>query len=162
MGLSSGWNGGSLITVIFFAAHISSTSDLWFSRNSRAFIQRSSLVSPEAGLFLEALTRGCHAMPFLVNHASSSALVASERGTSAPCKCHVRTLWCQLEDMFQLIVTPQGIEKVMIQLKDTPTKVYAIGARLFLSKVPLEVLQNWVLIQLIVTPHILGKVQGQI
>ena len=26
---------------------------------------------------------------------------------------------------------------------------------------PLEVLQNWVLIQLIVTPHILGKVQGQ-
>ena len=50
--------------------------------------------------------------------------------------------------MFQLIVTPQGIEKVTIQLKDTPTKVYAIGARLFLSKVPLEVLQNWVLIQL--------------
>ena len=63
--------------------------------------------------------------------------------------------------MFQLIVTPQGIEKVAIQLIDTPTKVYAIGARL-LSKVPLEVLQNWVLIQLIVTPHILGKVQGQI
>ena len=48
-----------------------------------------------------------------------------------------------------------------IQLIDTPTKVYAIGAML-LSKVPLEVLQNWVLIQLIVTPHILGKVQGQI
>ena len=41
--------------------------------------------------------------------------------------------------MFQLIVTPQGIEKVMIQLIDK------IG-----------------LIQLIVTPHILGKVQGQI
>ena len=60
------------------------------------------------------------------------------------------------------IVWPQGIEKVTIQLIDTPTKVYAIGARLFLSKVPLEVLQNWVLIQLIVTPHILGKVQGQI
>ena len=41
------------------------------------------------------------------------------------------TLWCQLEDMFQLIVTPQGIEKVLIQLID---KVYAmpIGARLFL------------------------------
>ena len=55
------------------------------------------------------------------------------------------TLWFQLEDMFQLIVTPQGIEKVMIQLKDTPSKVYAIGAELFLSKVPLEVLQNWVL-----------------
>ena len=35
------------------------------------------------------------------------------------------TLWCQLEDMFQLIVTPQGIEKVTIQLIDTPTKVYA-------------------------------------
>merc|ERR1719268_790624 len=57
---------------------------------------------------------------------------------------------------------PQGIEKVTIQFKDTPTKVYAIGAELFLSKVPLEVLQNWVLIQLIVTPHILEKVQGQI
>ena len=57
---------------------------------------------------------------------------------------------------------PQGIEKVTIQLKDTPTKVYAIGAKLVLSKVPLEVLQNWVLIQLIVTAHILGKVQGQI
>merc|ERR1711974_339174 len=71
-------------------------------------------------------------------------------------------LWFQLEDMFRLIVTPQGIEKVTIQLIDTPTKVYAIGARLILSKVPLEVLQNWVLIQLIVTPHILGKVQGQI
>ena len=52
------------------------------------------------------------------------------------------TLWFQLEDMFQSIVTPQGIEKVTIQLKDTPTKVYAIGAELFLSKVPLEVLQN--------------------
>ena len=61
--------------------------------------------------------------------------------------------------MFQLKVTPQGIEKVTIPLIDTPTKVYAIGARLFLSKVPLEV---WVLIQLVVTPHILGKVQGQI
>ena len=44
--------------------------------------------------------------------------------------------------MFQLIITPQGIEKVTIQLKDTPTTVYAIGAELFLSKVPLEVLQN--------------------
>ena len=63
--------------------------------------------------------------------------------------------------MFQLLVTPQGIDKVVIKLIDTPAKVYAI-ARLFLSKVPLEVLQNWVLIQLIVTPHILGKEQGQI
>ena len=57
---------------------------------------------------------------------------------------------------------PQGIEKVTIQLIDTPTKVYAIGARMFLSKMLLEVLQNGVLIQLIVTPHILGKVEGQI
>ena len=72
------------------------------------------------------------------------------------------TLWCQLEDMFKLIVTPQDIEIITIQLIDTPPKVYAIGARLFLSKVPLEVLQNWVLIQLIVMPHILEKVQGQI
>ena len=69
------------------------------------------------------------------------------------------TLWFQLEDMFQLIVMPQGIEKVTIQLIDTPTKVYAIGAKL-LSKVLLEVLQNWVSIQLIVTPHILGKSTG--
>ena len=46
------------------------------------------------------------------------------------------TLWLQLEDMFQLLVTPQGI-----QLKDEPTKVYAIGAMLISSKVPLEVLQ---------------------
>ena len=50
----------------------------------------------------------------------------------------------------------------MIQLKDTPSKVYAIGAGLFLSKVPLEVLQNWVLIQLMVTPYILEKVQRHI
>ena len=56
----------------------------------------------------------------------------------------------------------QGIEKVTIQLMDTPTKVCAIGDGLSLSKVPLEVLQNCALIQLIVTPHILGKVQGQI
>ena len=27
--------------------------------------------------------------------------------------------------------TPQGIEQVTLQLKDTPTKVYAIGAKLF-------------------------------
>ena len=52
------------------------------------------------------------------------------------------TFWCQLEDMFQLIAMPQGIEKVTIQLKDTPTKVYAIDAKLILSRVPLEVLQN--------------------
>ena len=51
--------------------------------------------------------------------------------------------------MFQFIGTLQGIEQVTVQLKDTPTKVYAIGAKLSLSKVPLEVLQNWVRIQLI-------------
>ena len=34
--------------------------------------------------------------------------------------------------MFQLIGTPQGIEQVTLQSKDTLTKVYAIGARLFL------------------------------
>ena len=44
--------------------------------------------------------------------------------------------------MFQLMVMPEGIEKVTIQLMDTPTKVYPIGAKLYLSKVPLEVLQN--------------------
>ena len=33
----------------------------------------------------------------------------------------VITLWFQLEGMFQLEVTPQGIENVTIQLKDTPT-----------------------------------------
>ena len=43
-------------------------------------------------------------------------------------------LWFQLEDMFQLIVTHQGIEKITIQLKDTPTKVYAIGAEFFFIK----------------------------
>ena len=31
--------------------------------------------------------------------------------------------------MFQLIVTPQGIEKVTVQLKDTPTKVYGVDAK---------------------------------
>ena len=72
------------------------------------------------------------------------------------------TLWCQLQDMFQLIVMLQGIEKVVIQLKDTPSKVWGIGSKLFLSKVPLEVLQNWVLIQLIVALHAWEKVQGQI
>ena len=44
--------------------------------------------------------------------------------------------------MFQLIGTPQGIEQVTLQLKDTPTKVYAVGAMLFILKVPIEVLQN--------------------
>ena len=72
------------------------------------------------------------------------------------------TLWFQLEDMFPLIVMPQGMEKVTIQLKDTPTKVYAIGDKLLsLSKVSLEELQNRELIQFKVTPHIfLEKVQG--
>ena len=48
----------------------------------------------------------------------------------------LHTLWCQLEDMFQLIVMLQGIEKVTIQLIDTPTNVYAIGARLFYQRCP--------------------------
>ena len=52
---------------------------------------------------------------------------------------------------------PQGIEKVTIQLKDTPTKVYAIGNKLFLWKVPIVVLQNWGLIQIIVAPYIYWK-----
>ena len=43
------------------------------------------------------------------------------------------TLWFQLEDLFQLMVMTQGIEKVAIQLKDTPTKVYAIGAQYWLE-----------------------------
>ena len=32
----------------------------------------------------------------------------------------VVTLWCQLEDMFQLIGTPQGIELVLFQIIVTP------------------------------------------
>ena len=40
--------------------------------------------------------------------------------------------------MFQLIATPQGNEKGTIQLKDTPTKVYAIGAELLLLRMPVE------------------------
>ena len=40
------------------------------------------------------------------------------------------TLWFQLEDMFQLIEKPQGIiHQVTVQLKDTPTLVYSIGAK---------------------------------
>ena len=62
--------------------------------------------------------------------------------------------------MFQLKVTPQGVDKVTIQLIDTPTEVYAIGARLFLSKLPLEVLQNWTLIQKIDMPYTFENVQG--
>ena len=52
------------------------------------------------------------------------------------------TLWFQLEDMYQLIVIAQGNKKAKTQLKDRPSKVYPIGAKLFLSKVPPEVLQN--------------------
>ena len=48
-------------------------------------------------------------------------------------------LWFQLEAMFQLISTPQGIEQFAVQLKEN-----AIRAKLFLPKVPQEVLQNWV------------------
>ena len=30
---------------------------------------------------------------------------------------HSITLWCQLEDTFQLIVTPQGMELVMVHIE---------------------------------------------
>ena len=46
----------------------------------------------------------------------------------------VVTLWFQLQDMFQLIVTPQGIEKVTIQLKDTITRVYAMVLSCFYQR----------------------------
>ena len=65
--------------------------------------------------------------------------------------------------MFQLLTgTPQGIEQVTVQLKVTPTKVHSIGAKLSISKVPLEVLQNWVLIQLKDILHIFENVLGLI
>ena len=35
----------------------------------------------------------------------------------AECNTCVRTLWCQLEDTFQLIVTPQGMELVMVHIE---------------------------------------------
>ena len=31
--------------------------------------------------------------------------------------CYLLTLWCQLEDTFQLIVTPQGMELVMVHIE---------------------------------------------
>ena len=133
----------------------------------------------------EVLAPGRHRNPALKSWCRKppcqEARSAGEPGGTSKCKCvqllHEKyfqrngtfafsrsqnTLWCQLEDMFQLLIMPQGIEKVTIQLKDTLTKVYAMGAILILSKVPLEVLQNWVMIQLIVTPNILEKVQVQI
>ena len=89
-------------------------------------------------------------------HKNLASWISPEVGTYVNEFSDLATLW------FQLISPPQAIEQVKVQLKDTPTKVYAKGAKLFLSKVSLEVLQNWVSIQLIVMPHILGKVQGQI
>ena len=62
--------------------------------------------------------------------------IFQQRATYDCMELSISTLWCQLEDMFQLIVTPQGIEKVTIKLEDTPTKVYAIGARLFYQRYP--------------------------
>ena len=56
--------------------------------------------------------------------------------------CNLTLKLFQLEDIFLLIAKPQDIEKVTIQLIDSPTKAYAIGVMLFLSKVPLEVLKN--------------------
>ena len=46
---------------------------------------------------------------------------ASQNGGQNVCLSN-GTLWCQFEDMSQLIVTPQGIEKVTIQLKDAPNR----------------------------------------
>ena len=61
---------------------------------------------------------------------------------------------------FQLIGTPQGIEQFTVQLKDTPTEVCIYnGCKVCFSKVPLEVLQNWVLIQLIDMPHFFENVE---
>ena len=40
--------------------------------------------------------------------------------------CQGLALWFQLKDMLQLKGMPQGIEQVMLQLKDTVTKVYEI------------------------------------
>ena len=57
---------------------------------------------------------------------------------------------------------PQGIKKVTIQLLDTPTKVYAIGAKLFFIKGAPRSASKLGIDPIIVTPHILGKVQGQI
>ena len=43
-------------------------------------------------------------------------------------ECLLSTPWSQLDDVLQLIGTPQGIEEIIVQLKDTLTKVYVIGA----------------------------------
>ena len=43
-----------------------------------------------------------------------------EDNTKIILHCLLFTLWFQLEDMFQLIGTPQGIEHVMVQFKDMP------------------------------------------
>ena len=52
------------------------------------------------------------------------------------------TLWFQLEDMFQSIGIPQGIEVVTVQVKDTPTpQVYAVfikGAPISGSKLSID------------------------
>ena len=84
----------------------------------------------------------CHPGGIADKLVSKQAIYAKLLGVKKNNLWFKNNYWFQLEDMFQLIVTPQGIGKVMIQLKDTPSKVYAIGAELFLSKVPLEVLQN--------------------
>ena len=49
------------------------------------------------------------------------------------------TLWFQLEDMLQLLVTPQGIEKVTIQLKDTPDKRMANRCQVIFIKGALRI-----------------------
>ena len=71
-------------------------------------------------------------------HTNLASWISPEVVTYVNAFSNLATLWFQLEDMFQLISLSQAIEQVAVQLKDTPTKVYAIDARLFLSKVPLE------------------------
>ena len=39
------------------------------------------------------------------------------------------TLWCQLEDMFQLIGTSQGIERVLFQIIVTPEYFEKYGVK---------------------------------
>ena len=52
------------------------------------------------------------------------------------------TQWFQLEIIFQLVGMPHCYEQVTVRSKGTPTKLYALGAKLFLSRVALEVLQK--------------------
>ena len=97
-------------------------------------------------------------------------------GLSRFMKLFTDTAVCQGDDEFSFRFAKKGFsiwllfykaattswarQEIQMQAMVTPFSSWIL--RQFLSKVPLEVLQNWVLIQLIVTPHILGKVLGQI